>query len=215
MEPTPEYLKGLDDGRSAAEKGAEKRIAEIKDERDEALELVEREREHVGDVDTLLVSWIEAFNMQQGEDGRWYWQDGLVERHDLLKQQHLALLKDWNQFVGEYNVMIKPRQIGRPLNASDAQCAAVLKLHKAGMSLQHIADDTNLGLRTVRTVIGRTTRTDRTSIKRLHRIDPDKASLISDKTRKRTRDALPKRINTALAEGVALIKEAKGLGKLR
>ena len=65
----------------------------------------------------------------------------------------------------------------------------------------------------MRTIIGRDERTDRTSLKRLQRIDPDKAALISSRARKHTRDALPKQINHLLAQGASLVKEAKGLGK--
>jgi hypothetical protein len=51
------------------------------------------------------------------------------------------------------NGRIQP--VGRPLAASAAQCAEVLKLHKAGRSLRGIVEDTNLGLNTVRTIVGK------------------------------------------------------------
>jgi hypothetical protein len=41
--------------------------------------------------------------------------------------------------------------------------------------LRGIAEDTSLGLRTVRTVVNQRDGTDRTTIKRLERIDPDRA----------------------------------------
>ena len=71
-----------------------------------------------------------------------------------------------------------------------------------------------LGLQTVRTIVGRKERTDRTSVKRIERLGIDKTELIRAKARKRTRDALPKLIKTTLDEGAALIREAKGLGRL-
>jgi hypothetical protein len=66
---------------------------------------------------------------------------------------------------------------------------------------------------TVRTIIGREARTDRTSARRLQKIDPEKAATNAWQARKRTRDALPKRIGEVLHQGAALLKEAKGLGR--
>jgi hypothetical protein len=91
----------------------------------------------------------------------------------------------------------------------------VLKLRKEGMPYRLIMDETGLGLQTIRTIIGRKERTDRTTVTRLERLGIDKAELNRTKARKRTRDALPKRINEALDEGAALVTEAKGLGKAR
>jgi predicted nucleic acid-binding Zn-ribbon protein len=51
-------------------KEAERRIAEMRAERDKAFELVEQMKEHVSDVDALIDSWIEAFEMQLGDDGK-------------------------------------------------------------------------------------------------------------------------------------------------
>jgi hypothetical protein len=69
----------------------------------------------------------------------------------------------------------------------------VLKLHKAGGSLRGIAEDTSLGLATVRTIVSQKNGTDRTTVKHLERIDPDRAAAARWRARKRTRDALPKR----------------------
>jgi hypothetical protein len=51
-------------------KEAERRVAEMRAERDQAFELVEQMKEHVSDVDALIDSWIEAFEMQLREDGK-------------------------------------------------------------------------------------------------------------------------------------------------
>jgi hypothetical protein len=93
--------------------------------------------------------------------------------------------------------------------ASEAQRAQVLKLHKAGRSLRGIAEDTNLGLQTVRTIVEQGERRDRTTVKHLQRIDPDRFR--ESAWRERTRKALPKRVTEALAKGRELVKEAKGL----
>jgi hypothetical protein len=105
--------------------------------------------------------------------------------------------------------MIAPKALGRPLDASDAQVAHVLKLRKAKTSLRAIAEETNLSLQTVRTIVGRDQRTDRTSLRRLVRVDPDRAAETTARARKRTRAALPRRINELLKQGDGLRKEAR------
>jgi lambda repressor-like predicted transcriptional regulator len=194
-------------------KVAEQRIVELKAEVDEARNLVTRMEDHVKDSDALIDSWIEGFEMYLNENGDYTFADGLTARHDKLFEKHVDLLKRWNKLVPRFNAVIQPKEIGRPLAASEAQCATVIKMKKSGLSLRTIADETNLSLQTVRTILGRETRTDRTSIARLVRIDPEHQAVVSWKARKRTRAALPKRINETLKDGAALLKEAKGLGK--
>ena len=195
-------------------KAAEKRIAEMKVERDEALDLVEKQRGYVEDADAMIQRWIEAEKMELGDDGKWHWPSkSTIENHHQLLEDYNALVREWNKLVQKYNAIIAPNEIGRPLQASEAQCTKVLKLRKAGSSLQDIVDDTSLSLRTVRTIIGRADRTDRTSLKRFQKVNPDRATLMSSRARKRIRDALPKQIDHLLAQGASLIQEAKGLGK--
>ncbi len=190
---------------------AERRIADLKLERDEALDLVQRMKEHVEDATATIDQWKEAFDMQLSNDGIWEWKiDDVI---DAMHGKYSALLKEWNRFVPQYNAAVAPKQIGRPLDASPAQCARVLKLKKAGKSFRVIAEETSLSLQTVRTIVGRQTRTDRTSINRLQKLDPENAAVSAFKARKRVRDALPKRISKTLDQGAALVKEAKGLGR--
>ncbi len=47
----------------------------------------------------------------------------------------------------------RAQPVGRPLAASEAQQATVRKLRKAGKSLRWIAEETALGLNTVRTIL--------------------------------------------------------------
>ena len=56
--------------------------------------------------------------------------------------------------------------VGRPLQASEAQCEHVRKLRKVGKSLRWIAEETSLTLSTVRTIVSKADGTDRTSQKR-------------------------------------------------
>jgi Helix-turn-helix domain of resolvase len=194
---------------------AELRIAEMRAERDEARDLMLRMEEHVRDSNAMIEQWIGAFGMQLDDNGLWAFEPNLQTRFDELLEKYQGLVKRWNRFVNEYNGVIRRQPVGRPLNASDAQCARVIKLRKGGMSIRAVMDETNLGMQTVRTILGRESWTDRASKKRLERIDHKPVSdlAIRVKARKRVRDALPTRINKVLAEGADLIKEAKGLGK--
>lgn len=97
--------------------------------------------------------------------------------------------------MGDFNSVVTPRNVGRPLAASEAQVDTVRKLRKAGRSLRGIVDDTSLGLNTVRTIVGRMDGTDRTSVKHYQRIAPDRARMAAWAARKRTPDALPQRLH--------------------
>jgi hypothetical protein len=90
-----------------------------------------------------------------------------------------------------------------------AQCATVRELHKRGMSLRGIADETSLPLWTVRTIVDKRNGTDRTTVKHLQRIDPDRKREAAWRARGRVRNALPKRIDATLARGRELVKAAK------
>jgi hypothetical protein len=63
----------------------------------------------------------------------------------------------------------------------------------------------------VRTIVDKRDGRDRTTIKHLVRIDPDRKLETSWRARKRVRDGLPKRIAATLEQGRELVKEAKGL----
>jgi hypothetical protein len=186
------------------------RIRELRAELNKAEALVSKEREHVEDADILINSWIEAFEMTPDDDGKWSF-NPFIERHNELVDKHNALVREWNRFVPDYNALVRRRNVGRPLAASEAQVAEVLKLHKAGGSLRGIAEDTSLGFATVRTIVAQKDGTDRTTVKHLERIHPDRAAAARWRARKRTRDGLPKRINETLAKGRELVKEANGL----
>jgi hypothetical protein len=189
-------------------KQAERRIAELKAERDEARDLAQRMEEHVTDANALIESWIESFDMKLNDKGLWAfddWVDGCAAAQD----KYRALLREWNKFVPKYNSVIAPKGMGRRLDASDAQVAHVLRLRKTKTSLRAIAEETNLSLQTVRTIVDRDQRTDRTSLRRLARVDPDRAAELTARARKRTRAGLPRRINELLKQGDGLRKEAR------
>ena len=172
----------------------------------------------------------------------WNEHSQIIDKHNALVARFNALVRDWNRHIAD----AKPtRNVGRPLAASAAQVRRVLKLRSGGldietlvgetiglegadiaklghkfdkppMSLRQIAEETNLGLNTVRTIIAQAKRTDRTTRKHLARVEPeaiDRQRLARWKRQRRSGNGLPKRINNHLKAGAALIREAKGLAR--
>jgi DNA-binding CsgD family transcriptional regulator len=158
-----------------------------------------------------LERWIEAFNMELGDDGHWHWAEGLIQDRDKWFNEFTKLLAEWNKFVPRYNARIDPRNMGRPLQASEAQCQRVLQRRKSGQSLRSIAEEMTLSLQTVRTIIDRKDGVDRATIRRLQRIAPDKIAETRARRSSKEIAALPKRINANLKRNAELIKAAKGL----
>ena len=195
-------------------KQAERRANELRKERDDAHALVTRMEEQVTDAEALIERFIEAFDMQLGDDGKWHTiSPHLVERWSDLVDKYKDLLGRWNKLVPQWNATILKRPVGRPLAASDTQVATVRKLRAKGMSIRDIETETNLGMQTVRTIIDRDDWSDRATKRRLEKIDhkPVRDMMVSAKARKRTRDALPGMITETLAKGSELLKEAKGI----
>jgi hypothetical protein len=193
-------------------KARDRRIDELRREADELRDLVKRMEEQVEDADRLIEQWTEAFRMVLNANGEWdysEWVDlGLKARKD-----YNDLVRAWNRFVPDYNAVVAPRHrnVGRPILASDAQQEQVRKLRKAGQSLRAIAEETGLGLRTVVTITSKDGGTDRTTMKYLKRIDPDRAAALRDRSMARAIKGLPRAINATLKSGRELFKEAKGL----
>jgi hypothetical protein len=144
------------------------------------------------------------------DSGGWTWEPFWKE-HDELVDDFNAIVRDWNKYLPLINGRTQP--VGRPLAASDAQAAQVLRLHKRGRSLRGIADDTNLSFATVRTIVGKTNGSDRTTRKHRARIEIDRQRMIRWKRQKRTGSGLPRWAQHVVEEGRKLVKEAKGLGR--
>jgi uncharacterized coiled-coil DUF342 family protein len=87
--PERDRIRELED----ALKETERHIAEMRSERDQAFELVEQMKEHVSDVDALIDSWIEAFEMQLSEDGK-RTRDALPESIKKILADAVALQKE-------------------------------------------------------------------------------------------------------------------------
>jgi len=83
---------------------------------------------------------------------------------------------------------------------------------KAGQSLRDIAEDTGLGVRTVRTITNPTAARGRATQARMQRIAPDRLEQADYVSRRKQRKALPRRIKSARETSDDLRKRAKGIG---
>jgi hypothetical protein len=174
--------------------------------------LIQRLQERDEDYSQCIESWCEAFGMEMTEGG-WTWQP-FWDEHNKLIDNYNDLVRNWNKCLPLINR--QPRNVGRPIAASEAQIREVLQRHRAGESLRNIAEEMTLGLQTVRTVIGQKAGSDRTTRhhrQRFERIDIDQQQRRKWKRQRETGNRLPRRVNAFLKEGQALVKEAKGLGR--
>ncbi len=189
-------------------------IKELREEVSQARDLVGEMREHVEDARALIESWKESFHMKLADNDMWVFDESEVwEYYADLSEQHEKLVREWNKFTAEYNAVVAPREVGRPLEASEAQVKEALKLRKTGISQRSIAAQTGLGPQTVRTILGKDRGTDRTSKRTnlLRKREFDRLRAAEFRVRKKGRDLLPKRISQTLKEGERLIRAAKGL----
>jgi hypothetical protein len=184
----------------------------------EARDLVDKMRERLQDATDNVDNWISVFDLRQNEAGVYVYdreQSEVWERHAELMDVHNKLVRKWNKFVGEYNGTVRPRDIGRPLAASEAQRADVLKRNKAKQSIRAIAAATSLSVRTVRTIVEKAAGKDRATkrVNELRRVEFDRQRAALYRARKARRDAVPKRATEWTADAAALLKQAKGLGR--
>jgi hypothetical protein len=196
----------------------DEKLKELTTERDQARELVDQMREHVEDAGRMIEQWIEVFEMDQDENGRWLFnpnQSRLWEQHTTLLTEHNKLIREWNRFTGEYNAVVAPRERGRPLAASAAQQSEIAKRRKAGESLRTIAAALRLSVRAVRTVIDKTKGNGRPGKRTndIRRRELNRLRAAAFRARKKSRDQLPQQIAEQLKTGADLIKAAKGLGR--
>jgi DNA repair exonuclease SbcCD ATPase subunit len=107
------------------------RIEELRQEIDEQRELIQRLSEHAEDYSQIIESWCEAFDMEMSDDGKWTWQPW-VESYNKLVDNYSGLARNWNKYLPLINR--EPRNVGRPIAASEAQIREVLARHRAGES---------------------------------------------------------------------------------
>ena len=186
----------------------DERIGELKDEIDESRELVREMEEHAQEHDEYLEMFITTFGLTLNDEGKWgngefiTGYNALVAQYEDLRGRYNKLVRDFNQYA------VPPKPVGRPLAASEAQQAQVIKHHKAGKSARWIAEEMTLSRRTVTTVIDKLDGSDRNTQKR-------RRQLGLEPKRKDWRPAamarLPKRAAAHFEKGRELLKEAKGL----
>lgn len=194
----------------------DREIKELKEKRREALDLVDQMSEHVQDGRDLIESWIEVCDMKEDESGVWLFDVNhadLIERYNKLHGEHQKLVSDWNKFVGQWNREVDPRERGRPIAASAVQIEEVRKLHKGEASLRAIAENTGLGLRTVRTIVEKDAGTDRTTKRTnlLRKREFDRRRAADWRAKKKQFDALPNRITDHQKRGEELRRAAKDI----
>ena len=187
----------------------DERIGELKDEIDESRELVREMEEHAQEHDEYLEMFITTFGLTLNDEGKWgngefitsY--NVLVAQYEDLRGRYNKLVRDFNQYA------VPPKPVGRPLAASEAQQAQVIKHHKAGKSARWIAEEMTLSRRTVTTVIDKLDGSDRNTQKRRRQL-----GLVEPKRndwRPAAMARLPKRATEHFEKGRELLKEAKGL----
>src|SRR5262249_50746513 len=120
--------------------------------------------------DEYLETFITTFGLTLDEDGR-YHNGEFIKRHNDLIDNSSDLISRYNKLVGAFNrniAVVNP--VGRPIAASEAQQAEIVKHHKRGKSERWIAEELNLSRRTVTTIIGKLDGTDRTANLRRKRL---------------------------------------------
>jgi hypothetical protein len=184
------------------------RIGELKNEIDASRALVREMEEHMQERDEYLETFITTFGLTLDNDGKWHMGEFIREHNDLVDKFN-DLIDRYNKLVRDYNhYAVTPQPVGRPVAASDAQQAQVVKHHKAGKSARWIAEEMTLSRRTVTTIIGKRDGTDRTSNRHRQRLglEPKRRDW-----RPASIKRLPKRATEHFKKGRELLKEAKGL----
>jgi hypothetical protein len=184
------------------------RIAELKDEIDESRDLVRRMEEHAEEDREYLENFIMVFGLTLNDDGEWT-NGEFIRAYGEACHRWEDLRLRYNKLVDRFNRNIaKVQPVGRPLAASEAQQAQIVKHHKAGKSARWIAEEMTLSRRTVTTVIDKLDGTDRTTNARRLRVglEPKRKDWRVAEMKR-----LPERATAHFEKGRELAKEAKGL----
>ena len=136
--------------------------------RSEEHELVHSLEEHLKERDEGLKAFITTFGLVLNDDGMWSNGEFITE-YNALVNKHNDLISRFNKLVRAFNANIAiVDPVGRPVAASGAQQADILKHHKGGKSSRWIAEEMSLSRRTVTTVIGKHDGSDRTTNSHRH-----------------------------------------------
>jgi hypothetical protein len=189
----------------------DRRLDELRAEINEQNALITELREQIEVCDGDLRRWQDTFGMVESANGTWTWEPWINDQLELFAKYN-RLVDSYNELLAFTRARVTPQPMGRPLAASNDQRQRILNHRKAGRSLRWIAEDMNLGLRTVRTVIDKKAGVDRTTLSRWQRISQDRREVRDRRRQARDIEALPKRISASLERNAELIKEAKGVG---
>ena len=183
-----------------------KRLDDIRCEHDETVALVSIQCEALALQEDALQNWRDQIDV-------FFWVEAIKDAEASRKEyadRYEALLAKWNAFVPEYNEVVaqKKRNFGRPPAASNAQAAR-------DQSLRSIAEDINIGVRSVRTIIDKKDGVDRATQARLERIAPDRITTTKQRASQRKLTGIPQRLKRLLKDmdrlTADLDKRAKGM----
>jgi hypothetical protein len=206
MTPEQKRIGELEDALKERKRRNDELRAEINEQNATITDL----KEQVEENDATLRRWQESFGMVQDAQGYWTWAPW-VEKLIKIEEEYWDLNRAYVKLWRYARVSIFPRPMGRPLAASEEQRRTVLKRRKAGESIRSIAENMELSVRTVRTVIDKKNGADRTTLSRWQRIDPDRRAMRDSRRQAKDINALPKRVGALLERNAELIKRATGL----
>jgi hypothetical protein len=192
-------------------KEAKRRNDDLRREINDQNTLITELREETEDLRDTLARFKDTFDLAPDTEPGTVTNAPLIDRLDEAQAKYHALIERHNRLVRFVRARVLPMPMGRPLAASGEQRQRILAHHKAGRSLRWIAEEMNLGLQTVRTVIDKKDRVDRTTLDRWERIAPDMRTERDRRRRRRDVDGLRKGIPSLLERSAELIKRAKGL----
>jgi hypothetical protein len=192
-------------------KEAKRRNDDLRREVNDQNALITELREETEDLRDTLARFKDTFDLVPDTEPDTVTNGPLIDRLNETQSKYRALIESYNKLVRFVRARVWPQPMGRPLAASKAQRQRILALHKTGHSLRGIAEETNLGLQTVRTVIDKKDRVDRTTLDRWERIAPDMRMERDRRRREKDVRALRQSIPVQLERADELIKQAKGL----
>jgi hypothetical protein len=194
-----------------AVKDKDRRIADLRQEINEQNELITELREHIEADDDVTRRWIDTFGLAPGKEPGTLTIAPWIDEALALRKKYNDLIRRFNKLVDFVHARVLPQPMGRPLAASKDQRRRVLVLHKSGKSLRWIADEMNLGLQTVRTVVDKADRVDRTTTSHIERMQLDLRTEKDWRRQEKDMRSLPGRIAAHLESSADLLKQAKGL----
>jgi hypothetical protein len=207
MDKRDQRVAELEDALKDAKRGNDDLRREINDQNSLITEL----REEIEDLRDTLARFKDTFDLVPDTEPGTVTNAPLIDRLNVAQARNYDLVEKYNKLLRITRARVLPRPYGRPLAASEAQRQRIQAHRKAGRSLRWIAEEMNLGLQTVRTVIDKKDRVDRTTLDRWERIAPEMRQERDRRRREKDVKALRRSIPVHLEHSAELIKRAKGL----